>query len=365
MTGIRSRFVPVVLVPAAVFQSVIFGGAYGTGREIAEFISVHGPFGGLLALTVIALGFGLILTLSFELARIGRLYDYRGFLKALIGPAWFTYEILFLIALLLVLAVNGSAAGSILFDRFGIPALVGVGLLFASVVTLNYFGRTLLERSMSLCMVALLIVLVAFCAMTFAQSHDTISQVFSESRPLGSWLKSGTQYALYNVAIVPVLLYCARDINTRGESIVGGFAAGAMGTFPAVVFHLTFMSAYPAVLDEALPTYWMIGQLASPWLMVAYIVVLFAMIIQTAAGLLHGLNERLDGWLLERRGQKGSPLTHAIVAGSALVMSLVLASFGITALVAKGYGNLAWAYLVVYIIPLLTIGLFKILRQQR
>jgi uncharacterized membrane protein YkvI len=359
-----SRFIRVIVIPSAVFQSVVFGGAYGTGREIAEFVSVHGPQGGLLALGVIAFGFGLILAISFELARLGRMYDYRRFMKKLIGPAWFSYEILFLVALLLVLAVNGSAAGNILFDRFGTPEWLGVGLLFAVVVVLNYLGRSLLQKSMTFCMVALLIVLLVFCVQTFLKYNDAIALAFNTPSSMGNWLVSGTQYTFYNIALVPVLLYCARGIDTRGEAMVGGFVAGFMGALPALLFHLAFMANYPDVLDQALPTYWMIGQLASPWLMVTYIIVLFAMIIQTIAGLLQGLNERLDAWQLEKSGHPCQPTTHAIVAASVLLVSFSLASFGITALVAKGYGNLAWAYLVVYILPLLTVGVFRIFKDS-
>jgi uncharacterized membrane protein YkvI len=359
-----SRFVRVILIPSAVFQAVIFGGAYGTGREIAEFISVLGPIGGLLALAVAGFGWGLTMALSFEFARIRRTYDYRGFLKALIGPAWIAFEILFLIALLIVLAVNGSAAGNVLYDQFGIPSMAGVGLLFAAVVALNYFGRTLLEESMSICMIALLTVLIIYSALTFFQFHDSIALAFSEAPASGNWFANGLQYMLYTAAVVPVLLYSARDIRTRGESVASGFTAGFLGVFPAVVFHVTFMSAFPASLEQPLPTYWMIEQLARPWLMVVYIVILFAMIIQTCAGLLQGVNERIDAWLHERRGRKGDRKIHAIVAGGALLISLFLASFGITALVAKGYGTLAWGYLVIYFIPLLTIGVFKIWRND-
>ena len=95
-----SRLLKVALIPAAVFQSVIFGGAYGTGREIAEFVTRHGPVGGLLALLVIALGFALVLTLCFELARLRQVYDYRTFFQALIGRGWIAFELLFLICLL-------------------------------------------------------------------------------------------------------------------------------------------------------------------------------------------------------------------------------------------------------------------------
>ena len=365
MAGMTSRFVRVIVIPAAVFQAVIFGGAYGTGREIAEFISVLGPIGGLLALAVAGFGWGLTMALSFELARLSKTYEYRGFLKVLIGPGWLAFEILFLISLLIVLAVNGSAAASVLNDQFGIPSLAGVGILFPAVVALNYFGRTLFQESMSICMLALMLVLIIYSVMTFIQFHDSIALAFSAESPGGNWMGRGLQYMLYTTAVVPVLLYSARDIHTRGEAVVSGFTAGFLGVFPALVFHTTFMAAYPASLDQDLPTYWMIRQLASPWLMVLYIIVLFAMIIQTCAGLLQGINERLDAWLLERRGRKGDPMMHAIVAGAGLFISMVLASFGITSLVAKGYGTVAWGYLIIYIIPLLTIGVYKIWRKSR
>lgn len=56
----------VYLVPAGVFQSVIVGGAYGTGREVAEFMTRFGALGGLLAIAVVALGFTVVLAACFE-----------------------------------------------------------------------------------------------------------------------------------------------------------------------------------------------------------------------------------------------------------------------------------------------------------
>ena len=174
-----SKFIRIILIPAAVFQSVIFGGAYGTGRETAEYISSNGPIGGMLSLALIALGFGVILSLSFELARTAKVYEYRGFLKLLIGRAWVLFEILFIIGLLICLAVNGSAAGSILSDRYGIPSILGIVLLFSAVIILNYFGRNILEKSMAICMLALLTVLLIFCVLTVSQSYDAIAAAFT------------------------------------------------------------------------------------------------------------------------------------------------------------------------------------------
>ena len=59
--------------------------------------------------------------------------------------------------------------------------------------------------------------------------------------------------------------------------------------FPALVFHLTFMAAYPASLDQnAADVLDDRSSSASPWLMVVYIIVLFAMIIQTCAACCRG-----------------------------------------------------------------------------
>lgn len=356
----NSRFFRVVLIPAAVFQSVIFGGAYGTGREIAEFVSRHGPGGGLLALLIIMFGFGLILAISFELARVARVYDYRGFMKVLVGRGWVAFECLFLAGLLLVLAVNGSAAGTILHDQFSVPALLGSGLLFAIVVVLSFLGREFLTKSMAFWMTALTIILVILFVESINQRGAHISQVFAAELTTGNWFTSGLQYTLYNAAVIPILLYCARDIDTRAKAIGAGFFAGAMGAFPALVFHMLFMSAYPEVLNQEIPTYWMIDKLEVSWLMIAYILVLFGMIIQTVAGLLHGLIERVDVWYDELRQKPLDRWVHALITAFVLLLGLLLSKLGIIALVAQGYGNLAWGYLVIYVIPLLTVGLYRI-----
>ena len=57
------------MVPGAVYQSVIVGGGYGTGREVVEFISRNGPWNGLYANIFIGLLMGLVMAVSFDFAR--------------------------------------------------------------------------------------------------------------------------------------------------------------------------------------------------------------------------------------------------------------------------------------------------------
>lgn len=360
----RHRFIRVYIVPAAVFQSVIVGGGYGTGREVVEFISQYGPVGGLLAIGIVALCFGVILAVSFAFARAFNAYDYRHFFKSLVGRGWIAYEILFIITLLLILAVVGSAAGTVLEDSFGIPDTMGVGIVFAVVVILNFYGRKIVEKSLTIWAVLLTVVIVIYFVMTIAIQGESILRSLSTGEIRKVWWLSGIQFALYNSAIIPAILYCARGIETRREALVSGLFTGLLGAFPALIFHITFMAGYPDILDQELPTYWMIGKLAVPYFLGVYVIILFGTIVQTGVGVLQGFNERLDGWSSDTRGRPLSRPLHALVAASVLLISFVLSSFGIVELVAKGYGSLAWGFLLVYILPILTVGIYKMVNQR-
>ncbi len=117
----NSRFFRVYIVPGAVFQSVMVGGGYGTGREIVEYFTSYGALGGLLGLGIAFASLALVLALTFEFSRLFRVYDYRNFFKRLLGRGWVTFEVLIILQFLLVLAVLASAAGNILSDNFGMP----------------------------------------------------------------------------------------------------------------------------------------------------------------------------------------------------------------------------------------------------
>ena len=73
------------LLPGFVFQAAVIAGGYATGRELVEFFLPAGAWGGLLGMVVSMLLWSVVLMLSFELARVGRAWDYRAFFRLLLG----------------------------------------------------------------------------------------------------------------------------------------------------------------------------------------------------------------------------------------------------------------------------------------
>jgi uncharacterized membrane protein YkvI len=359
-----STWIKIWLVPGAVYQSVIVGGGYGTGREVVEFISRNGPWNGLYANIFIGLLMGLVMAVSFDFARTFKAMDYRTFFKKLLGPLWFLYEIVFLITLLLVLAVTGSAAGEVLHDTFGLPSYAGILLMLLIVVLLNYFGRQWVESTLTIWGLLMSLVLLIFVVATFLLRGDAIAASFAADPADSSWITSAFQFFLFNIFLVPVTLYAAEHIQTRRQAWGAGMIGGFLAIFPGLIFHLSFMAGYPDILEQPIPTYWLLRDMGLNGLLLIYVVFLFGTIAQTGVGVLQGINERLDNWLRERTGKPLRPEMHSAIAVTAIVSSLLLANLGIVALVAKGYGSLAWFSLGIYILPILTLGVYKLYQSN-
>ena len=354
----------VLLIPASVVLAVMFGGSYASGREIVEFISRHGPIGGFISIAAVILGFGLIASLSFELARMFRAWDYRSLLMVLLGPVWFLYEIVVLAGLAVGLAVVTTVAGTVMQDHFGTPVWLGTLLMFVIVVVMNYRGRELVEKSMMISVLVLLLVLGGLVAYFFQWSGSGIADLFTSPPVDWSGWRSGFIYAGFNASYLPLLLFCVRDLATRGESFAAGIFCAVVMVLPALAFHLVFMGDYPAIIDERLPTYYMFGKVSPAWMLNVYIVVLFVLITQTGVGLLQGFIERVDSWSIQTKG-KGLPnWGHGLIAGAMLLVSMALGSVGIVALIAGAYAWLSMAFVFVFILPLFTRGCLLIFRSN-
>lgn len=361
---LNSKLVRVYLVPGAVFQSVLVGGGYGTGREIVEFFTRYGALGGLLGIAVTWLCWAVVLGITYEFARVFRTYNYRDFFRILLGRGWIAFEVLFLVMFLLVLAVVAAAAGQIFQESFDIPYWLGLFVMLSVVAVLTFFGRNVITKSLALWTICLYITFTAYFLLTLGVWGEEIWTILAAGEIRIGWWVSGIQYAMYNLFIVPVVLYSVTAIETRREAVSSGFVAALICIIPAILFHVSFLGAYPDVVGWEIPLFSVISQIGLLGLLTVYLLVLFGTLIETGAGLLQGINERIDGYLVESRGTTLPKPARAAVAITAILASGGLASAGIIALVARGYGTIAWGFLLVYVIPICTIGVWKLWKAE-
>lgn len=351
-----------VLLPGFVFQSVVIAGGYGTGRELAEFFLMEGPVGGLLALALATVLWSLVCMVTYEIARQAGTYDYRTFFKGLLGPGWILYEVAYLLFMLLILAVIAAAAGALLEETFGLPYWIGVVGIMAAVGGMVMGGSRVLEGAMAGWSVVLYLAYITLFLWSFRAFGPQISSAFSGPPQDFGWATAGVRYAAYNVALIPPLLFTIRHLRSGSETFWAGLLSGPIAMLPGLLFFLAMVGQYPAILDRPVPANYLLDILGSRWFQIVFQVVLFGTLIETGAGLIHGMNERIAGMMKEKNRDLpawGRP-SVAIVS---LATGTALAGVGIVDLIARGYGTLTWVFLVVYVLPVLTLGLWMILRK--
>ena len=134
---------------------------------------------------------------------------------------------------------------------------------------------------------------------------------------------------------------------------------------PALLFHVAMMTRYHDVVAEALPVYWMINALGLNVFLIFFVLMLLITFVDTGAGILQGVNDRIDAYAVAYRGAPLSRIARAGVAVTAVLLSTALSSVGIKDLIGRGYGAIAWAYLLVMVVPLFVFGTLKMRAATR
>jgi uncharacterized membrane protein YkvI len=351
-------------MPGLVFQGVLIGGGYGTGREIVEYFMQFGPLGGILGMFAVTFPvWAVILAVTFEFARLFETYDYRSLLMKLLGRFWVAFELFYITLLVIVLAVVGSAAGVLLRDFFGIPYLIGVVAMLGAVGFLTFKGSALIEKSFSVWSILIYLVYLSFLVVSALRFGNAIGSKLASGEVQAGWVLGGFKYGLYNMCVIPAILFCVRHIETRRQAVSAGLIAAVIGILPAFFFYIAILGQYPDVVMQEIPAVYVLERARAPALLVVFVIMLFGTLIQTGTGFIHGVNERIQR-TLAARGKEFPDWQRPVIAIALLVLSLGLAKFGIITLVAKGYGLISWGIFVIYFVPLVTVGLYKIIRQN-
>lgn len=354
------------LLPGFALKAVIIGGGYATGRELAEYFVPSGPWGGLAGMLLATAIWSLVAALTFALARAMNAYDYRGFFRGLLGPAWIAFEIAYLIFVVLILAVFGAAAGAIGAATFGWPAAAGSILLALGIIVTTAFGTGAVEQVFKYVSFLLYGVYALFLVLALASFGGLIGAGFASAPPpSGNWMAGGLTYASYNIVGAVVILPVLRHLTSQRDAVIAGVIAGPLSMLPAILFFVAMMAFYPQIGAEALPSDFLLRQMNVPGFHLVFQVMIFAALLESGAGAVHAINERISG-AVEARGRPalGTGVRAALAAVILTGCMFVAARIGLIELIASGYRFLAWMFLAVYLVPLLTIGAYRLLRTR-
>ena len=359
------NFLTIYVLPGLIMQSVVIGGGYGTGREIAEFLLSQGPYGGLFALLSATLVWSAALAISFEIARVFKAYDYKSFITRLLGPGWVVFEAVYLVGTLLVLSVVGAASGELIQSLLGVPTIVGVLFAMVGITFITYKGSEFIKKLFSAWSVFIYVAYAILIFVTVSRFGETIFSHFRPSPFEFNWVLTGAKYAGLNAGVIPAALFCVVNLRSKKNALIAGALSGPIIMIPALFLFLSLLSQYPQIMSEPIPTNTILQVLDMPIFTVFFQILLIGTVIYTGAAFVHGFNERVH----QAFKYKSRPFTAMHRGALSLIMTVlavvVAERVGLITLASKGMGTFSLVSLAVFIVPIFTIGVWRIYAPRK
>jgi uncharacterized membrane protein YkvI len=344
------------VLPGLAFKAVVIGGGYATGRELAEFFLPAGAWGGVLAMALATLIWGLVAAATFRLAHAIGARDYRTFFQALLGRYWVLFEAAYALFVVVVLAVFGAAAGEIGAATLGLPPLAGTLALLAGITACVAWGNAGVERVFLWVSVLLYATYALFLLLALTSMSDRIADAFAAAGPPApGWALGGLTYAGYNIVGAVIVLPVTRHFRSGRDAVIAGALAAPLAMLPALLFFVTMAAFLPDIAGAVLPSDYILTRLGHPLFHLGFQLMIFAALLESGTGAVHAVNERVA----RARGRATlSPAARALLALALLAPCMLLAErVGLVGLIAGGYRLLAALLILIYVVPLLLLTL--------
>jgi uncharacterized membrane protein YkvI len=352
------------LLPGFAFKAVVIGGGYATGRELAEFFLPSGPWGGVLGMLLSMVLWSLICPVAFLFARLTGSRDYGTFFKQLLGPLSVVFDGAYFCLVLVMLSVFGAAAGAIGNALLGLPEIAGVMVLMAGIAGVAAFGNESVERLFKYVTIFLYLVYAIFFILAMTSFSHLIGRQFLAPQAMTGWALGGLTYTGYNIIGAVIVLPVLRHLTSNRDAVVAGLLCGPLGMLPALIFFVCMVAFFPAIGAATLPSDYLLAQLHSPVFRAIFQLMIFAALLESGTGAVHAVNERV-AHVFAARGRAVSIRGRLILSTGILVVSIFIATrFGLIALIANGYRVLAYVFLGIYVLPLLTYGVYRVARAK-
>lgn len=354
------------LLPGLGVRAVVIGGGYATGRELAEFFLSKGPWGGIYAIVFATLLFSIFCSLTFVAARHFQTFNYRSFFKQLLGPAWPLFELAYLLFVVLILAVYGAAAGAIGNAVFGAPLWIGTTLLAVCIAAIVAFGNKAVERLFRDVSYLLYGVYALFIVLALWKFGARVPGGFAAYPQTSGWALAGITYFGYNIIGAVVILPVLRHLTSDRDAVIAGTIAGPLTMVPALLFFIPMVAFYPQVQSATLPSDFMLQRIGILAFHLLFQLMIFSALLESGTSSVHAINERIDHAWAARTGESLTHRQRLTIALVVIVLCMFLASrFGLVALIATGYRALSYVLLATFILPLVTVGVWKLWRGSR
>lgn len=255
----------------------------------------------------------------------------------------FVYDLIIMASVLVMSSSTLAGAGSLLNETLGIDYTLATVLFMFVVVGISMFGAQFLAKlnlPMSIVLVGgLVIIAVALIGGNWDNLSGIIASRETFGAEPGSIVMNAISYTLTQTGFAGAYMAIAGQLTSKTETRTMAIAGIVINTGMLLLVSLAVLSGMPGIADEDLPILIMIRDMfgSGSILFAFYSLSLFLAYVSTADVV--AATSRF-GSLVNRNGRFNQVVVDAVIALVLLTCSILLAQFGIRALVDVAYRGL-------------------------
>ena len=304
---------------------------------------------------------------ALDLARRWQAFDYHTFVvklyeeflpKPVASLGFWVFEVVYLVLCILILGIITAAGASLATEEWGLSYTASSLIMASAVLLVVGFGAEVIRAFNFTITWVLLLSAVVVLAVAFKPiSGNSFQVVASGVGPEGvGWFMSSILYVAFSLIGVVMITSLAEPLTRRFASITAGVLGGA-GLGVLILFeYFSAMAYYPEILNEVLPLWFVCSKTGSLAVRISYDLMLLGAILTTGIAVTFPLVKRFKLLLVKKYGAEKENFYGFITTLILMIIGLGISSFGLIPLVAGGLTMIAWAFMVVFLLPLLIFG---------
>lgn len=276
---------------------IIVGAGFASGQEIIQFFTSFGIYGfvGVIISTALFIFLGMALG---ALSQQDPSHSHKNVIYAICGKYIGIFVDLTVTFFMFALGVVMIAGGGALLEQLvGIPAIWGsagitvitVGVLFLDVQKVINF------ISLMMPMLVVMVVIVAVTTIISAQPDVEMLETVVTALPRSAdhWFVSALLYASFNFIVgTPFLIIMSGQTSNRKVAAWGGILGGVLLGVLMMLIAGSMYARADMLVDVPMPMLLLASQM-SPAIGIFMSIVIFAMILNTAVGVLYSFSVRV------------------------------------------------------------------------
>lgn len=286
-----------ILRIAMAFVGVVVGAGFASGQETLQFFSSFG-YWGLLGGVVSGLCFAVLAMAVGELSQVSVSQSFKEGIYLICGRhLGVPVDIMITFFMFAIAVVMFAGGGSLLEQQWGVPAKYGsvaVMLVTVLIVFLRVDKVLAFIGSITPLLVLMVMFLCFYAWNTQQLPMDELNDI-AQTKPQGAghWLVAALLYVSYNMVVgAPFLMIAGSQASSKRNAMLGGLLGGVILGLLIVLISSGVFGRIDTIGSAALPMLLLASE-QSAVLGTVMAVVIFAMILTTAVGVLYSFSARI------------------------------------------------------------------------